>query len=99
MSGINVLWVLEKEAKNAYQIQNSMVVGYNQLVNQGGGPQDFGTPADPKKLMYGSDFVFQKTGGLSIEEDQTSRYYLQIKPGTLGTSYGAGLFYKSSNEK
>lgn len=99
MSGINVLWVLEKEAKNAFQIQNSMVIGYNQLVNQGGGPQDFGTPADPKKLMYGSDFVLQKTGGLSIEEDQTSRYYLQIKPGTLGTSYGAGLFYKSSNEK
>mgnify|MGYP000001540810 FL=1 len=99
MSGINVMWVLEKEAKNAYQIQNSMVIGYNQLVNQGGGPQDFGTSADPKKLMYGSDFVLQKTGGLSIEEDQTSRYYLQLKPGTLGTSYGAGLFYKSSNEK
>jgi hypothetical protein len=99
ISGINVLWVLEKEAKNSYQIQNSLLVGYNELVNQGGGPQDFGTPADPKKLVYKSDFVVQKSGGLAIEEDQTSPYYLQLKPGTLGTTYGAGLFYKSSNEK
>lgn len=99
LSGINVFWVLEKEAKNAYQIHNSLLVGYNQLVNQGGGPQDFGTPADPKKLMFGSDLVVQKSGGLAIEEDQTSRFYLQLKPGTLGTTYGAGLFYKSSYEK
>jgi hypothetical protein len=99
ISGINVLWVLEKDAKNAYHIQNSMLIGYNDLVNQGGGPQDFGTPADPKKLVYESDFVIQKTGSLAIEEDQTSRYYLQVKPGTLGAHYGAGLFYKSSHEK
>ncbi len=99
LSGINVFWVLEKEAKNSYQIQNSLLVGYNELVNQGGGPQDFGTPSDPKKLVYKSDFVVQKSGGLAIEEDQTSRFYLQLKPGTLGTSYGAGLFYKSSHEK
>ncbi len=99
ISGINVLWVLDKEAKYAYNIQNSMLVGYNQLVNQGGGPQDFGTPADSKKLVYQSDFVVQKTGGLAIVEDQTSRYYLQLKPGTLGTSYGAGLFYKTKYEK
>lgn len=94
ISGANVLWVLEKEAKNAYTIQNSMLVGYNQLVNKGGGPQDFGIPADPKKLKYNSDFKIKKVGSLSIEEEQTSRYYLQLKPGTLGTSYGAGLFYK-----
>lgn len=99
LSSINVLWVLEKAAKDTFKIQNSMLVGYNQLVNQGGGPQDFGTPADPKKLIYQSDFVIQKTGGLVIEKDQTSKYYLQLKPGTLGTSYGAGLFYNSSNEK
>ncbi|RKS99489.1 hypothetical protein [Flavobacterium sp. 123] len=94
ISGANVLWVLEKEAKNAYTIQNSMLVGYNQLVNKGGGPQDFGIPADPKKLKYNSDFKIKKVGSLSVEEEQTSRYYLQLKPGTLGTSYGSGLFYK-----
>ncbi len=94
ISGANVLWVLEKEAKNAYTIQNSMLVGYNQLVNKGGGPQDFGIPADPKKLKFNSDFKIKKVGSLSVEEEQTSRYYLQLKPGTLGTSYGAGLFYK-----
>jgi hypothetical protein len=94
ISGSNVLWVLEKDAKNSYTIQNSMLVGYNELVNKGGGPQDFGIPADPKKLKYNSDFKIKKVGSLSVEEDQTSRYYLQLKPGTLGTSYGAGLFYK-----
>ena len=94
ISGANVLWVLEKEAKNAYKIENSMLVGYNELVNKGGGPQDFGIPADPKKLKYNSDFKIKKAGSLAIEENQTSRYYLQLKPGTVGTSYGAGLFYK-----
>jgi hypothetical protein len=43
--------------------------------------------------------MVQKSGGLAIEEDQTSRFYLQLKPGTLGTTYGAGLFYRSSHEK
>ncbi|MDO8317158.1 MAG: hypothetical protein Q7T12_06520 [Flavobacterium sp.] len=94
ISGANVLWVLEKEGKNSYTIQNSMMVGYNELVNKGGGAQDFGIPADPKKLKYNSDFKIKKAGSLSIEEDQTSRYYLQLKSGTVGTSYGAGLFYK-----
>ena len=94
ISGANVLWVLEKEAKNAYKIENSMLVGYNELVNKGGGPQDFGIPADPKKLKYNSDFKIKKAGSLAVEENQTSRYYLQLKPGTVGTSYAAGLFYK-----
>lgn len=95
VSNANVLWVLDKEAKNAYNIKNSMLMGYNQLVNKGGGPLDFGVPADPKKLKYGSDFKNSKKGHLEIVEDQTSIYYLQLKPGTLGTEYGAGLFYKS----
>ena len=73
-----------------------MLIGYNQLVNKGGGPQDFGVAADPNKLKYTFDFKIIKTGGLDIEEDQTSRYYLQLKPTTLGTSYGAGLFYKTN---
>lgn len=96
ISGANVLWVLDKEAKNTYKIKNSLLIGYNQLVNKGGGPQDFGVAADPNKLKYTFDFKIIKTGGLDIEEDQTSRYYLQLKPTTLGTSYGAGLFYKTN---
>lgn len=96
ISGANVLWVLEKEAKNSYTVRNSMLVGYNELVTKGGGPQDFGISADPKKLKYNSNFKIKKIGSLAIEEDQTSRYYLQLKPGTLGTSYGAGLFYKAN---
>jgi len=94
ISNSNVFWVLDKDAKNSFTIQNSMLVGYNQLVNKGGGPQDFGTPADPHKLKFAKDFIIKKSGYLTIEEDQTSRYYLQLKPGTLGTSYGAGLFNK-----
>jgi uncharacterized Rmd1/YagE family protein len=94
ISNTNVLWVLDKEEKYSYKIDNSMLIGYNQLVNKGGGPKEFGIPANPKKLIYNSNFKIKKEGSLVIEEDQTSRYYLQLKPGTLGTEYGAGLFYK-----
>ena len=38
--------------------------------------------------------VIGKKGSLEIEEDQTSKFYLQLKPGTKGTEYDAGLFYK-----
>lgn len=94
ISNSNVLWVLDKDEKNSFKIDNSMIVGYNQLVNKGGGPKDFGIPANPKKLLFDSSFKIKKEGSLEIEEDQTSRYYLQLKPRTLGTEYGAGLFYK-----
>lgn len=90
----NVFWVLDKEEKYAYKISNSMLIGFNQFVNKGGGPQDFGIPANKSKLIYQSDFIIKKEGKLAIEEDQTNRYYLQLKPGTLGTKYNAGLFYK-----
>ena len=46
--------IIIADASNSYTIQNSMLVGYNELVNKGGGPQDFGIPADPKKLKYNS---------------------------------------------
>ncbi len=94
VNNANVFWVLEKDAHNTFKIEKSMLIGYNQFVNKGGGPQEFGIPADKSKLKYSTDFKIKKTGTLNIEEDQTSRYYLQLKPGTLGTEYGAGLFYK-----
>jgi uncharacterized Rmd1/YagE family protein len=93
ISNSNVLWVLDKEEKYSFKINNSMIVGYNQLVNKGGGPKDFGIPANSKKLIYNSSFKISKKGSLEIEEDQTSKFYLQLKPGTKGTEYGAGLFY------
>lgn len=94
LSNINVFWVLDKEEKNTYKLENSLLVGYNQFVNKGGGPQDFGIPANSNKLALNSKFKIKKTGSLEIVEDQTSRYFLQLKPGSKGTEYGAGLFYK-----
>ena len=93
ISSANVVWMLDKEEKNSFSIENSLIYGYNQLVNKGGGPQDFGTPADPTKLKIGKNVRLNKEGMLEIEEDQTNRYYLQIKPGTMGADLGAGLFY------
>ena len=93
ISSANVVWVLDKEEKNSFTIENSLLYGYNQLVNKGGGPQDFGTPADPTKLKIGKNVRLNKEGMLEIEEDQTNRFYLQIKPGTMGADLGAGLFY------
>jgi len=94
VANTNVFWVLNKDAKNAYNITNSMVIGYNELLNKGGGEKGFGVKADPKKLRYGKDVIIQKEGKIELEEDQTKRNYLHLKPGTLGANLGAGLFTK-----
>lgn len=52
--------------KNAYNLSNSMVIGYNGLVNKGGGPKDFGTKSDPKKLKLGEDVIIRKDGKIEL---------------------------------
>lgn len=91
-SNVNVFWVLDKDEKEAFHIKESILVGYNSLVNKGGGPQDFGTVSKTNKLNFGKDFKVIKLGQLSIIEDQTNKKFLHIKEGTLGSEYGAGLF-------
>ena len=71
-----------------------MVIGYNELVNKGGGPKDFGAKGDPKKLKLGEGIIIKKDGKIELEEDQTKRDYLHLKPGSLGANLGAGLFTK-----
>lgn len=88
-----MLWILEKEEKSSYSIGNSVIVGYNALVNKGGGPQGFGEKADPAKIKINKDVILKKEGKLEIVDDQTSKLFLHIKPGTLGSTLGAGLFY------
>jgi len=94
MSNVNVIWVLNKDEKNSYSIENSMFIGYSELVNKGGGAAGFGDKANPEKLKLGSDVIIKKDGSLQIVEDPTSRYYLHLAPGTLGANLGAGLFTK-----
>ena len=94
VANANVFWVLNKDEKNAYNLSNSLLIGYNELVNKGGGPPDFGVKADPKKLKFGEDVIIKKEGKVEVEEDQTKRNYLHLKPGTLGANLGAGLFTK-----
>ena len=94
VANANVFWILNKDEKNAYNISNSMVIGYNELVNKGGGPKDFGTKSDPKKLKLGEGVTIRKDGKIELEEDQTKRDYLHLKPGSLGANLGAGLFLK-----
>ena len=67
-----------------FNLSNSMVIGYNELVNKGGGPAGFGDKADTKKLKFGADVIIKKEKTIEIEEDQTKRNYLHIKPNTLG---------------
>jgi hypothetical protein len=90
----NVFWILNRDGKNAYNLSNSMVIGYNELVNKGGGPAGFGEKASPDKLKLGSDVVIKKEGKMQIIEDPNSRNYLHLVPGTLGADLGAGLFIK-----
>lgn len=87
-------WILDKDEKNSFHVENSLVVGYNQLVNKGGGPAGLGDPADPSKLKLGEKTIILREGGLEIVKDPTSKHYLHLAPGTLGSELGAGLFYK-----
>lgn len=92
VSNANVLWMLDKDEKLSYTIENSIIVGYNSLVNKGGGAHGFGEKADPKKIKIGKNVILRKEGNLKIVEDQTSKLFLHIMPGTLGANLGAGLF-------
>jgi hypothetical protein len=90
----NVIWVLDKDEKNTFSIENSIIIGFNELVNKGGGAEGFGVKANPEKIKLGKDVIVKKEGALQIEEDPTSRNYLQLVPGTTGANLGAGLFTK-----
>jgi len=94
ISNNNVFWEVGKDENKTYTLTNSLVVGYNSLVNKGGGAFGYGEPTDPKRLKYGKDVIIKKEGSLQIEKDQTKRNYLHLIPGSLGSDLGAGLFYK-----
>jgi hypothetical protein len=94
ISNANVIWVLNKEAKKTFAIENSMFVGYNELVNKGGGAAGFGEKADPAYLKLSNTVILKKEGNLQIVEDPTDRNYLHLEPGTMGANLGAGLFSK-----
>ncbi len=88
----NVIWILNRDEKTSFSLSNSLIVGYNELVNKGGGPAGFGEKADPGKLKLGKDVIIKKEGSLQIEENPVNRNYLQLIPGTPGADLGAGLF-------
>lgn len=93
VSNTNVLWILQKDEKYSYNIDNSVIVGYKSLVNKGGSPQEFGEKGNPAKIKISPTVILKREGKLDIVEDQTSKMYMYIKPGTLGSELGAGLFY------
>jgi len=88
----NVFWILNRDEKASFSLSNSLIIGYNELVNKGGGPAGFGEKADPGKLKFGKDVIIKKEGNLQIEDDPIKRNYLHIVPGTPGADLGAGLF-------
>jgi hypothetical protein len=94
ISNVNVLWVLNKDEKLAYRIKNCVIVGYKNFVNKGGGPQSLGEKANLIKLHLDKDVILKSNGKLEIIDDQTSKLFLHIQPGTLGANLGAGLFIK-----
>jgi hypothetical protein len=94
ISNANVIWVLDKDEKNTFSIENSIIIGFNELVNKGGGAEGFGVKANPEKIKLGKDVIIKKEGTIKIDEDPTSRNYLHLVPGTTGADLGAGLFTK-----
>lgn len=91
-TGTNVFWILSRDEKASFSLSNSMITGYNELVNKGGGPAGLGEKADPAKLKLGKDVILKKEGNLRIEEDPIKRNYLHIVTGTPGADLKAGLF-------
>jgi hypothetical protein len=94
ISNANVLWMLNKDEKLSYSIENSIIVGYHSLVNKGGGAHGFGEKANPAKIKINKNVILKNKGKLEFVDDQTSKFYLHIKPGTLGSNLGAGLFMR-----
>lgn len=92
VTNTNVLWILNRDEKTSFTLSNSIIVGYNELVNKGGGPAGLGEKADPSKLKFGKDVILKKEGNLKIEENPTKRNYLHIVSGTPGEELKAGLF-------
>jgi hypothetical protein len=90
----NVIWILNRDEKTSFSLSNSLIIGYNEMVNKGGGPAGFGEKADPNKLKLGKDVIIKKEGSLQIEENPVNRNYLHLVPGTTGADLGAGLFTK-----
>ncbi|MDD2304720.1 MAG: hypothetical protein PHP53_08490 [Prolixibacteraceae bacterium] len=88
----NVFWILNRDEKTSFSLSNSLISGYTELVDKGGGPAGFGEKADPAKLKLGKDVILKKEGKLQIEEDQTKRNYLHLVSGTPGSELKAGLF-------
>jgi hypothetical protein len=66
ISNNNVFWEVGRDEKKTYTVANSLVVGYNSLVNKGGGAFGYGEPTDPGRLKYGDDVMIKKEGSLLI---------------------------------
>jgi len=95
VSNSNIVWILEKGETLSYGMKNSVIVGYKSIANKGGSPQEFGVKADPSKIRIDASVILKKEGKLDIDDDQTSKRYMHIKAGTLGSDLGAGLFYQT----
>jgi hypothetical protein len=98
VTNTNVFWVLNRDEKVSFSLSNSIVIGYNELVNKGGGAFGFGEKGNPDRLKFGKDVVIKKEGTLQIEEDPTKCNYLHLIPGTQGSELRAGLFTKNQGQ-
>jgi hypothetical protein len=92
LGNTNIIWILNRDKKTSFSLSNSLIIGYSELVNKGGGPAGFGEKADPNKLKLGKDVILKKDGSLQIEDNPVKRNYLHIVSGTPGADLGAGLF-------
>ena len=47
VTNTNIFWVLNRDEKVSFSLSNSLVIGYNELVNKGGGASGFGEKGNP----------------------------------------------------
>jgi len=98
VTNTNIFWVLNRDEKVSFSLSNSLVIGYNELVNKGGGASGFGEKGNPDRLKFGNDVIIKKEGTLQIDGDPAKRNYLHLIPGSQGSELGVGLFTKNQGQ-
>ena len=87
-------WVREHESRRGYSMEDCVVVENEWLAGYGGGPQAGFETTDSDFLEVGERVITE--GRIVFSGDATSREYLHVVHGTLGSDLGAGLFLLDS---
>ncbi|MFC1761336.1 right-handed parallel beta-helix repeat-containing protein [Planctomycetota bacterium] len=85
------VWLRKPGDKQTYSPEDSVCVGNQHFSGYGTASGPMG-PTEPEVGFRESNVI--KHGEIVLERDKTSKHYLHVLPGTLGSHLNAGLFKK-----